>query len=230
MVCSYEIPFSEPIFTTAVDVCAQLGFKSLKFYNITKLTTHDSIVPIHPDIQKKNKHLRKYFSVIADDNHHFSETERQFRLDEHALKARTLFIEPVKGECFGLFVECEAKAYKVEPIKTVSAGEEVSAAGLPTSVLQPDLETHGKPNVFVTPPSTLIMVKKKDEMLNKLDGVIESRRNMLLLIDNKLHEAVEELHWPWVVDVYVDGRLWCVGALVDKYWVLVHESCHYGVR
>ncbi len=136
----------------------------------------------------------------------------------------------MKDECFGLFVECEAKAYKVEPIKTVSAGEELSPSDLPLSVLKPDLETHGKPNVFVPPRSTLFMVKKKDEVLDKLNGLIESRKNMSLLIDNKLHEAVVELHWPWVVDVYVDGRLWCVGALVDKYWVLVHGSCHYGVR
>ncbi|XP_011186210.3 serine protease nudel [Zeugodacus cucurbitae] len=231
VVCSHEIPFSEEIVTTAVNVCAQLGFKSLKFYNTTKFMTQDSIVPIHPDIQKKNTHLRTHFSGIAEDNHHFSHAERHFRVNDHAFKARTQFIERVKDECLGLFVECEAKSYKVEPIKTVSAGEAVAPSGLPSSALQPDLETHGKPNVFVTPPpSTLIMVKKKDEVLNKLDGVIENRKNMSLLIDNKLHEAVEELHWPWVVDVYVDGRLWCVGALVDKYWVLVHESCHYGVR
>ncbi|XP_018802271.1 PREDICTED: serine protease nudel [Bactrocera latifrons] len=230
VVCSHEIPFSEKIFTTAENVCAQLGFKSLKFYNTTKFITHDSIVPIHPDIQKKTKNLRIHFSAIEEDNHHFSNTERQFRVNDQAFKARTQFIEHVKDECFGLFVECEAKAYKVEPIKTVSAGDEVSPSGLPSSVLQPDLETHGKPNVFVTPPSTSFMVKKKDEVLDKLDGLLKNHKNMTLLIDNKLHEAVEELHWPWVVDVYVDGRLWCVGALVDKYWVLVHESCHYGVR
>ncbi|XP_017468639.1 PREDICTED: serine protease nudel [Rhagoletis zephyria] len=229
VVCSHEIPHSEQIATTAANVCAQLGFRSLKFYNTTQFMPHDTIVPIHPDIRKKMR-LQSHFSSIYDDNHHLSSVERQFRADDFVFKARTQYIERVMDECLGLYVECEAKANGVEPIRTISAGELVSSDGVHSTGLQPALETHGKPNVFVTPPSPVLLVKKKDEVLDKLDGVIESRKNMTLLIDNKLHEAVEELHWPWIVDVYVDGRLWCVGALVDKHWVMVHETCHYGVR
>ncbi|XP_004525699.1 serine protease nudel isoform X2 [Ceratitis capitata] len=230
VVCSHEISHSDGIASTAASVCVQLGFKSLKFYNTTRFIGHNAIIPIHPDIQKKQKLLQAHFSTISADNHQFSGAERQFRANDQAFKARTQFIEHTRDECLGLFVECEAKAYKMEPLKTISAGEQLAPAGVPSTGLEPALETHGKPNVFVTPPSTLVLVTKKDEVLDKLDGVIASRKNMTLLVDNKLHEAVEELHWPWVVDIYVDGRLWCVGALVDKYWVLVHESCHYGVR
>ncbi|XP_053955273.1 serine protease nudel isoform X2 [Anastrepha ludens] len=221
VVCSHEMPLSKQIAETASNVCTQLGFKSLKFYNTTHPITHNIIVPIHPDIYKKKLHSQ--LSAL-------SSVERHFRVDELAFKARIQYVEHINDECLGIFVECEAKSNNVEPIKTVSAGELRPPEAVPSSVLQPALETHGKPNVFATPPSTTVLWKKKDELLHKLDGIIENRKNMSLLIDNKLHEAIEDLHWPWVVDVYVDGRLWCVGALVDKHWVLVHDTCHYGVR
>ncbi|XP_067643607.1 serine protease nudel isoform X1 [Eurosta solidaginis] len=230
VVCTHEIPLVEQIANTASSVCTQLGFKSLKFYNITHFITHDTIVPIHPDFHKP-KSIHSHFSSIAADNHNFPNFRNEFRPNDLNNKARTLHIERTSNECSGLFVECEAKANNVEPIKTISAGDQISSDGVSSSGLRPALETYGKPNVYVTPPtSSMILMNKKDEILEKMEKVIESRKNISLMIDNKLHEAVEEMHWPWIVDVYVDGQLWCVGALVDRYWVLVHESCQFGVR
>lgn len=43
------------------------------------------------------------------------------------------------------------------------------------------------------------------------------------LIDN--HFGVEEEHWPWSARIYIDGKLVCIGILLDKYWVVTEGTC-----
>lgn len=65
--------------------------------------------------------------------------------------------------------------------------------------------------------------------MDRLDKLIKSKKNKTILVNEQLHEAIEELHWPWLADVYMNGDLWCIGVLIDKHWVMVHESCLSGI-
>lgn len=35
----------------------------------------------------------------------------------------------------------------------------------------------------------------------------------------------EDHHWPWSADIYVDGKLVCIGVLLDNSCVLTELSC-----
>lgn len=36
--------------------------------------------------------------------------------------------------------------------------------------------------------------------------------------------------WPWVGQVYVEGRYKCLGVLVHLSWILVENNCWHGLR
>ncbi|KAM7355778.1 serine protease nudel isoform 2-T2 [Cochliomyia hominivorax] len=235
IVCTHETKFNEYNARTAAEVCSLLGFKGFKFYNTTDVPKHDHIVPISPEIRSKSR-IREQLLSSIDDNLHFSEEMKNIFLKPNEfvplnLNSRSVPIEQSKKTCLGLYVECHAKSNRTEPLKTISAGQQkkpINDSKVPH--IQPDVQTHNKPNVFVKPHLPTMVVEKKDEILQKLDKVIDTRKNISILIDKKLHDGIEELHWPWLVDVYANGKLWCLGVLMDKQWIMVHETCNFGIR
>lgn len=224
VVCSTETNFHMYSAKTAEEICGLLGFKGYKYFNTTQLSSNDQIVPIDPDMLG----LRNQFPFDSrprfyDD----SILQQNVMLPSYDKYMRKLRME--SSECLGLYIECLPKWNKTEPIKTLSAGVEIKTIS-DLSKLTPDIVTHHKPNVYAKPNGSIEIMSKKDEILDRLNKVIEKKKNKTMLVNNKLHEAVEELHWPWLVDIYVNGKLWCLGVLMDKYWIMVHESCLFGIR
>ncbi|XP_046808532.1 serine protease nudel [Lucilia cuprina] len=228
-VCTHETTFSDHNAKTAAEVCALLGFKGFKFYNTTQPAKHHHIVPISPEIHSKSRFNEEVLSVVGD-NLHFSHVKNIF-LKDLKTNLRTIRIEQTRETCLGLYVECHAKSNHTEPLKTISAGQPKPLFDdLKVPHFKPALETHNKPNVFVKPHLPTMMVEKKEEIMQKLDKVIDGKKNISILVDKKLHHGIEELHWPWLVDVYANGKLWCLGVLMDKHWIMVHETCDFGLR
>lgn len=228
-VCTHETSFSENNDKTAVEICALLGFKGFKFYETTEQTKHhDHIVPISPEIHRKSRFNEEVLAVVRD-NLHFSHV-KNIKVKDLKTNLRSIRIEQTKESCLGLYVECNAKSNRTEPIKTISAGPQKSQSESNISHIKPVVQTHNKPNVFVEPHVPTKVVAKKKEVLDKLDKVIETKNNISILVDTNLHHVIEELHWPWIVDVYANGKLWCLGVLMDKHWIMVHETCDFGIR
>lgn len=137
---------------------------------------------------------------------------------------------PMEGDCNVLYIECIPKSNSNDALKIYKPGEEVfDSKTLNIHHLKPIISPKAKPQVAVEPtPSKLsINIKDKDDVIDK---VVEKIKNLTLLVNNKLHQADEYLHWPWLADIYVNGKLHCIGILVDKNWVLVHQTCYDNVK
>ncbi|KAM8710459.1 hypothetical protein ACLKA7_017128 [Drosophila subpalustris] len=233
IVCAHETGFHERQSETADSVCAMLGFHGAHFYNTTEATSSGrGMHPITPELSKQRFLVGTPLQALMSDNEHFASPEMH---RHHQHQHRTLpRQDPIQShshsdshaKCLGIYVECNQRSNATVPIKTFSAGEAVKKN--PTELLpalQPTIETHNKPNVHFKPQLPAQMVNKKDEIMDRLDMLIKSKKNKTLLVQDQLHEAIEELHWPWLADVYANGELWCLGVLLDKHWLLVHESC-----
>lgn len=98
--------------------------------------------------------------------------------------------------CFALYIECVPHSTQ-EGNKVPS-----SPSSLPTQppTIVPIIQPHLKPSVILEYNATHI---------NTSESVVVS----------------EEEHWTWSASIYVDGKLICVGVLVDKFWVLTEKSC-----
>ncbi|KAH8418283.1 hypothetical protein KR222_011544, partial [Zaprionus bogoriensis] len=235
VVCASETGFHEQQAKTADAVCALLGFHGAHYYNsTTEFDQHQQMQPITPELGRKNSVLGTQLHALMRDNVQLSSAEvvlpRQQLLppQQQQQKARV-----VRNKfCQGIYVECNPRSNTTLPIKTFSAGEPVKqhAASDELPELLPTIETHNMPNVYFKPQLPAQLLNKKDEIMDRLDLLlVKSKKNKTLLVQDELHEAVEELHWPWLADVYVNGELWCLGVLVDKHWLLVHESCYAGI-
>ena len=228
-VCTHETTFNEHNAKTAADVCALLGFNGFDFYNTSKLTEHKEIVPISPELQAlKSRFDMEVLSVIAD-NFNYSQIKNVL-LKNLTSNSRSIRIERSREDCLILYIECNAKLNQTQPLKTLSAGKQKPQQDTKLQPIKPAIETHNIPNVFVKPQMPLVVVPKKEDILDKLDKVIDKKKNISILVNHKLHDGIEELHWPWLVDVFANGKLWCLGVLMDKYWIMVHESCNFGLR
>lgn len=229
VVCAHETGFHEHQAKTADTVCALLGFRGAHYYNSTEFISQQEMHPVTPELIRS--HSGNQLRALMRDNVQLTSTEMV--LPRHAQqvphgrqKARI-----VPNKCLGIYVECNARSNMTLPLKTFSAGQAISqrpTGNLPE--LLPTIGTHKKPNVHFKPQQPAQLVNKKDEIMDRLDMLIKSKNNKTLLVQEQLHEAIEELHWPWLADVYVNGELWCLGVLLDKHWLLVHESCLAGIR
>ncbi|KAL9904995.1 serine protease nudel isoform 3-T6 [Glossina fuscipes fuscipes] len=220
---------------TAQEVCSKLGFQEFKFYNITKLEQLNYMVPISPEIDLNTYFKKDVQGVIADNYHLNYVLEKHAKTVQEQQPSRKLerVLNP-SIECVTLYLDCHVRSSKIEPLKTKSAGLEkpTNESLLRQYDFTPTLVKYEKPNVFLKPQVPIMVVRKKAELMDKLRNIIEiqNRGDLNIVANDKLHEAVEELHWPWLVDVYANGKLWCLGILLEKNWIIVHETCYFGVR
>ncbi|KAH8302029.1 hypothetical protein KR044_001962 [Drosophila immigrans] len=224
VVCAHETNFHQHQAETADSVCALLGFHGAHYFNSTEFVSQQQMQPITPELSNKPLLHTQLHAQMGDNEHeHFVRSElhralpRQHKESIHSEK------------CVGIYVECNPRANTTVPIKTFSAGQAVNQSDEQLPALLPTIETHNKPNVHFKPQLPAQMVNKKDEIMDRLDMLIKSKKNKTLLVQDQLHEAIEELHWPWLADVYANGELWCLGVLLDKHWLLVHDSCLSGI-
>ncbi|TDG47498.1 hypothetical protein AWZ03_006090 [Drosophila navojoa] len=227
VVCAHETGFHEHQAKTADTVCALLGFRGAQYYNSTEFVSQRQMQPITPELAKSR--ASSDLRALMRDNAQLSSNELGHSHPQQMLpgqqRARVL-----PSKCLGIYVECNARSNATLPLKTFSAGQAVTpppAEQLPE--LQPSIQTNVRPYVHFKPLLPLQVVNKKDEIMDHLETLIKSKNNKTLLVQEQLHEAIEELHWPWLADVYVDGELWCLGVLLDKHWLLVHETCLAGL-
>ncbi|BFF98991.1 serine protease nudel [Drosophila madeirensis] len=230
VVCAHETGYHEHQANTADAVCALLGFKGAHYFNSSEFVSQRDVHSITPELTGKTQ-LVVGLRSMDNDNDQLSDNEEAMPVQGLPLPSRPEKDRLLPSMCLGIYVECNPLSNKTTPLKTLSAGQAVKqkpAEEMP--ILKPTIETHNRPNVHFKPqaPATMI-VNKKDEVLDRLDNLIKSKKNKTLLVNEQLHEAIEDLHWPWLADVYANGELWCIGVLIDKHWLLVHESCLSGI-
>lgn len=96
--------------------------------------------------------------------------------------------------------------YGVKPFSTLYH-KDVKVPQLPILPLKPIFQPDKIPSIIATFNKTIHKPLKPSTML--LDDAI---------------------HWPWSASIYVEGKLVCVGVLVDRYWVITESSCLSLVR
>jgi len=186
--------------------------------------------PITPELKGGRNRMSAQIHSMVGDNVQFTENEVIIPELGHPSASRPEKDRLLPRKCVGIYVECNPYSNKTTPLKTFSAGQVVKEKPIEqVPVLSPTIETHNTPNVHFKPQIPAMVVNKKDEILDRLDKLIKSKKNKTILVNEQLHEAIEELHWPWLADVYMNGDLWCIGVLIDKHWVMVHESCLSGI-
>jgi len=90
-------------------------------------------------------------------------------------------------KCVGIYVECNLLSNKTTPLKTFSAGQAVKEKPMEqVPLLQPTIETHNTPNVHFKPQIPAVVVNKKDEILDRLDNLIKSKKNKTILVNEQL--------------------------------------------
>ncbi|XP_017080584.2 serine protease nudel [Drosophila eugracilis] len=230
VVCAHETGYHEHQANTADAVCALLGFKGAHYFNSSEFVSQQEMQSITPELKAGRTRMVAQLRYMVGDN--IQLTDNEVIIPELGLPSAS---RPEKDrllprKCVGIYVECNLLSNKTTPLKTFSAGLAVSEKPMEqVPVLLPTIETHNTPNVHFKPQVPSVVVNKKDEIMDRLDNLIKSKKNKTILVNEQLHEAIEELHWPWLADVYSNGDLWCIGVLISKNWVLVHESCLFGI-
>lgn len=230
VVCAHETGYHEHQAKTADAVCALLGFNGAHYFNSSEFVTQQEMQPITPELKGGRNRMAAQIHSMVGDNVQFTENEVIIPELGHPSASRPEKDRLLPRKCVGIYVECNPYSNKTTPLKTFSAGQVVKEKPIEqVPVLSPTIETHNTPNVHFKPQIPAMVVNKKDEILDRLDKLIKSKKNKTILVNEQLHEAIEELHWPWLADVYMNGDLWCIGVLIDKHWVMVHESCLSGI-
>nr|NP_523947.2 nudel [Drosophila melanogaster]P98159.2 RecName: Full=Serine protease nudel; Flags: Precursor [Drosophila melanogaster]AAF50656.1 nudel [Drosophila melanogaster] len=230
VVCAHETGYHEHQAKTADAVCALLGFNGAHYFNSSEFVTQHEMQPITPELKGGRNRMSAQIHSMVGDNVQFTENEVIIPELGHPSASRPEKDRLLPRKCVGIYVECNPYSNKTTPLKTFSAGQVVKEKPIEqVPVLSPTIETHNTPNVHFKPQIPAMVVNKKDEILDRLDKLIKSKKNKTILVNEQLHEAIEELHWPWLADVYMNGDLWCIGVLIDKHWVMVHESCLSGI-
>lgn len=91
---------------------------------------------------------------------------------------------------------------------------------------------HPFANGTLDPTDFGVMPKKEvppKPMVNPIQPVIQPSKTPTVIahrMGKKLKEDVGIEHdWPWIAEVYKEGKLSCTGIILDRRWVLVHYGC-----
>lgn len=110
--------------------------------------------------------------------------------------------------CIALYVECVPHSsnmpYAVNPISKPSH-RVIKEPELPILPLKPIFQPDKIPSIIAAFNNTIYKPIKQPTM-------------------------EESVHWPWSASIYVEGKLVCVGVLLDRYWVITESSCLSLVR
>lgn len=116
-------------------------------------------------------------------------------------------------ECTALYVECEPHSNAAKPYHENQPDDNDSQK--PTKPSKPFIPT----NIFHGPkPSP----KKPTIQPNKKPSVVANGN------DTKVPSkpiTTGDHHWPWSADIYVNGKLVCIGVLLDNTCVVTELTC-----
>ncbi|KAG4076599.1 hypothetical protein HA402_001886 [Bradysia odoriphaga] len=117
-------------------------------------------------------------------------------------------------QCTALYVECEPHSNSLIPHHTGPVDSKTISSLIPSKPISPVTFENAKP----PPLKPIIQPNKKPSVL--------SNGTKIPSIPSK----IEDHHWPWSVDIYVDGRLVCIGVLLDNTCVVTELSCMNSVN
>lgn len=106
--------------------------------------------------------------------------------------------------CFGYYIEClpvSTQGIDSLPIPVAPT----LPAQIPVPTLTPIIQPDVKPSVVVEYNATHI-------------------DSTPVVLSN------EAEHWPWSASIYANGRIICVGVVIDRFWVLTEKGCMDLVR
>lgn len=195
---------------TAVQICSILGFSGYKFHNVTQIpkikvhphVEHSAPKP-SPSILPEHPQVMSHISVWRRD---VSATLAIAR-DEHPESAFEEIVGNIQS-CFAYYIECvPSPTQGIDPALVVPVADKPSSspADKPEPALEPIIQPHETPSVVVEYNAT------------------HSGDTPVILV-------TEEQHWPWGASVYTNGRLVCVGVVIDRFWVLTEKGCMDLVR
>lgn len=108
-------------------------------------------------------------------------------------------------ECTALYVECEPHSNSNKP----NDEDPKTFGNKPEKPIIPNIFHHHPIKPIIQPhkkPSVVTTNKNKTEIPLK-------------------PSITPDHHWPWSVDIYVDGKLICIGVLLDGSCVVTEKSC-----
>lgn len=108
-----------------------------------------------------------------------------------------------KNDCMGLYIEC------VPHSSGPSASYGATDSFIPT--------TH-KHNTPIIPLEPTFQPNKKPFIMVNFNKTLHTNKPIS-------HDLDEQPQWPWSASIFIDGKLVCIGILLDKYWVLTESSC-----
>lgn len=122
------------------------------------------------------------------------------------------------NSCFALYIECV-------PHATQHTTPSFSA---PPAAIKPSIFDHvHKPfhalKPIIQPSKTPVVVVQFNETEHHTPSAATHPHHYS-------HDEQFGTHWPWSASVYVDGRLRCIGILLDRLWVLTEAGCMQSVR
>lgn len=121
------------------------------------------------------------------------------------------------NSCFALYVECVPHATQ----QTTPASSAPPAAIKPSIFDHLHKQLHALKPIFQPNKTPVVVVE-----FNKTEHHPPAASHH----KHQHHEEQFGTHWPWSASVYVEGRLRCIGVLLDRLWVLTEAGCMEGVR
>lgn len=210
ILCSDQIDILKNGAQTAGQICSILGFSGYSFFNSTDVIAeslidklHDKVDEItHTTLSKRSGLVRRHISSPLIGSHEDTFNELDSNVDRYEE-----FVGNFK-KCIGLYVECVPHS-KTNYSAHIHHHHTV------------DIIPNKKPLIIDIPITPIKPIINKD----KIPTVIAHFNQTIHLAEHFLVTKEKEIHWPWAARIYVNGKLVCVGVLLDKYWVLTESSC-----
>lgn len=178
------------------------------FFNTTEEIGESIIDKLHHKVEEISKvttvsKMRALMrrEIMQSDPHDDSFNELDGDVDRHEE-----LVGNVK-KCIGLYVECVPHSKTNFSAHIGFQSEEPTPskmliADIPISPIKPIIDKDKIPTVIAHFNQTIHL------------------NEQLIAIDKE-----KEIHWPWSARIYVNGKLVCIGVLLDKYWVITEISC-----
>lgn len=188
----------------AGQICSILGFSGYSFYNTTAIAHVEKKKEAEKQTLQMQPRFAKHLHTVYDYEPHGVFRRHQNSYDfwsevHDDMKHDVHFSEIVgapKKRCFGMYIECV-------PHTLIPVVIPVRDVIKPVKPIKPVIQPDKVPVVVVPFHNKTIHESKKPET----------------------SIVAKEEHWTWGASVLINGKLSCIGVLLDRVWVLVESSC-----
>lgn len=163
---------------------------------------HSYYIKYLPGNLKSGDFGRGVYKRSIDTNHLHNQT----RSDEIIIGAPSEF-------CNALYLECVPHSH------LPTDDSEPSTIDHTTTIPEPNASSSDDVHHQTTVPSTSNDADDHAHTTNlPIEPVDHGNATELRIIENNFKA-------PWIVSIYIDGDLTCIGVLLDRQWVLVESGC-----